>query len=166
MARGRGRRTDYEWEGIGAGAAMFGSLQTTASVQELISIQIPATIMRIRGEFLAFLTTSAAANSVKAIGVGITLVSNEALAAGAASIPDPLSDLNADWMWHGFALLGRVSTTEDESAGLTSVRLEIDTKAMRKVKPNTSLVFVVSPLNLSGTETARAVIGARVLLGT
>ena len=163
--RRTGRRVDYVWEGIGAGGATA-SVTTTAILQEIVAIADARTLYRVRGELLAFLTTSGAANSVKMLAVGLIVVSTEALAAGVASISSPLSDLNAPWLWHGFMICGRTTVTEGEDSFMTSNRLTVDSKSMRRLKPNQSIVFVAQPQNLAGTETIQISMGFRVLTGS
>ena len=162
----RARKTDYDWEGLGAGAALIANLTTIPDIQVIVQFLASVTLYRIRGEILATLTTAAAANSAKILHCGLIMASAEAAAAGAASIPDPASDLNAPWIWHGFMHLMRTATTETESFGLASYRLQVDSKAMRKIKANQSLVFAVSPQNLAGSETAQIFFGFRALFGS
>ena len=164
--RSTGRKTDYEWTGLAAGAATTGAITTAGFFQELVAINISTTLYRLRGEVLAHLTTSVAANAVKALGIGIKVVSQDAVSSGAGAMAKPLANLSADWIWHGFILLTRNTTTETESAGLVSQRLTIDSKAMRRMKPNQSLVLVIDPVNLAGSETAEVSFGVRALFGS
>ena len=75
-----------------------------------------------------------------AFGVGI--VSTDALAAGVASIPGPW--LDSDWggwfVWRSFA---EIFEFKDSTGSLViSTSFEVDSKAMRKITTNESLVVI------------------------
>ena len=104
------------------------------------------TIVRTRGNFSIIPSTFGADLSIiGAFGIGI--VSDQAFAAGAASIPGPWTD--PDWggwfVWQPFAYRYEFTTDVDrlvlgvQGAGAG----EIDSKAMRKVAPNETLVVMV-----------------------
>ena len=68
MAKNQGsRRTDYQWEGIAAGAAIMASITTSRAIQEVVAFANAGTLYRCRGEVKAFLTTSGAANAAKSL---------------------------------------------------------------------------------------------------
>ena len=99
------------------------------------------TIVRTRG----MVTVRPAAVTVDltvcgAFGVGI--VSDEARVAGIASIPEPFSD--ADWggwlVWRSFTYRFEFGTAV--GIDFPNWSFEVDSKAMRKVSPNESFVFV------------------------
>ncbi len=75
-----------------------------------------------------------------AFGVGV--VSTEAFVAGIASIPEPFSD--ADWagwfVWRSFAFRFEFDTAAANLLG--SWDFEVDSKAMRKIGPNNTIVTV------------------------
>ncbi len=90
------------------------------------------------------------------------------MAAGAASIPNPASDLNADWLWHGFLLLqAQAGTGVGASLNVMQsvARLTIDSKAMRKLRPTNSLLFAAHNTALGGTPTVDLIVAARCLKG-
>ena len=144
----------------------MGSITTTGAVQGLVTFGSPGTIMRVRGEVQGIFTTGAAANSMKVLACGLIVVSAEALAAGVASIPSPAEDLNSPWFWHGFLLLARTTATEGDDDFMASHRVTIDSKAMRRVKPNESAVFVMDPIDLVGSEGAQLQFAARLLFAS
>ncbi len=118
-----------------------------------------ATIVRIRGMFTVALSTYVAdLEIVGAIGFGI--ISDEALAAGIASIPDPYDDANwGGWMlWQSFA--HRFETLDATSSFLGSWSMELDSKAMRKVTPGESLIMMVE----SQAGAFRAAVAPRTLV--
>ena len=86
------------------------------------------------------------------------------MSVGVTAIPDPLSDLDAEWVWHGFLLLMSQSivATRDQTH---SVRLTVDSKAMRKVKASQSLVIAIRNNASAGTPVIDFMSGFRTLVG-
>ena len=110
-----------------------------------------ATIVRARGEIALFLTAATSAADGFTGAVGLCMVTNEAFAAGAGSIPGPQSDIDWDgWMWHSVFHLFSPLVALAPSAGdmLGSVRIPIDSKAMRIQEDNETLVGVVEVTEL------------------
>ncbi len=143
MARHRssGRRNDYDWLGIcgvmtgldlAVGSAVQGSTRFDASSS--------STLMRTRGEILVQLD-AAAVDERSIIALGLIKVKTAAAVAGVASIPTPSTESAADWLWHGWALV----TSGAEAAVVNDqlvARLTVDSKAMRKLKADESVVLV------------------------
>ncbi len=140
VRRGRGPQRVAQW----VGSADQGSVAVTAGAKVVIqsnALLENATIVRVRGQLTTFPTVASAdLNIIGAYGIGI--VSDEAFAAGAASIPGPWS--NKDWggwfvwlpiSWR-FEFISGVGVLQ---AGITSV---IDSKAMRKIGLNETVVVV------------------------
>ncbi len=76
---------------------------------------------------------------------GLCVVSTDAFAAGAASIPGPFDDAGWDgwFVWGSFA--GRFDVTTDigrEGFANTSMNFEVDSKAMRKISDNETIVLM------------------------
>ena len=149
MPRGRyfrGRndsnRRKTEWSQFLQSPA-FVSIASTASVLlSSLSFENPGTIVRTRGMIsIRPGTTGADLDFVGAYGCGI--VSAEALAIGATAIPSPFSDAD----WGGWMVLqpfaGRWEQATDIGRQIASWEYEIDSKAMRKVEPNSAMVFMV-----------------------
>ncbi len=160
--RGGGRRTDYEWQGA---CGTLPNLDETNLTLSIISIEVPATLMRSRGNWIAVID-GPTDQDIKCVGAGLIVVSDEAFAAGVAAVPSPVDDLNAPWLWHDFVTLMAKSATQEASLGSGVYRGVIDSKAMRKVHPNETLVFVVDGTNLSGTPNVDVSAAVRVLVGT
>ncbi len=94
----------------------------------------PVTIVRIRGHMAAYLLASTVVGTGFFGAFGIGLVSDEAFAAGAASVPGPLVSSDWDgWMWHSFFDVRSITATIADGVNAASVvaRVEIDSKAMR-----------------------------------
>ena len=165
MARSRntGRRTDYEWQGL-----LGFQLSTIAEANQFVTLlttNAAATLIRTRGEIL-YSIDGPADNDAKSLGFGIIIATDAQVTAGVTAFPSPLSVLDADWLWHGFGLLKSQSATQFSDLGGQVGRLVIDSKAMRKMKPNDNVVFVVDGANLAGTPVADVQVAARLLLGT
>ena len=141
-ARGRtGRSPDYEWFAMGGKASAVDLAAATASLgPSALAVSGPGTLVRLRGQVFLQLDAGAVDERVL-VCFGIIIVSNEAFAAGVASVPKPFTDADADWMWHGF-----LSVTSGAETGIVSDflvdRVLVDSKAMRKVKSSQTLIFV------------------------
>ena len=122
------------------------------------------TLVRIRGEISMWLeVVTAIGDGFAPIGVGIGIVSSDAFGIGPTAMPGPLSDPDWDWMWVGYvgALIGE-STTETFQ-GIGAKRIEIDTKAMRKISPNEMVFGMYETLIEMGTATVSFSVVTRML---
>jgi len=101
------------------------------------------TIVRTRGSISIHPQSAAAdVDIIGAIGFGI--VSDEAFAVGASAIPGPWS--NPDWggwyVWRSFALQLEIVGSPTSFLLWGWPQLEIDSKAMRKVENNETMVVM------------------------
>ncbi len=168
MARQRsGRRTDYLWAGSAQQVAAVDLALNTASIVHTFTNTLSRTLMRTRGNILVQL--DAGANDERAmIALGLIVVSTPAATAGTASVPTPITDIGADWFWHYFATvtaLAETSVTGD--AGGLFERIEVDSKAMRKLKDDQTLLLVCEvgqTIDATGTFDVQA--GMRYLFGS
>jgi len=97
------------------------------------------TVIRNRG--LLMITPQSFAADVTLVGaVGICVVSSQAFAAGAASIPGPFTD--ADWggwlLWQPYGYF--LEFTDGTGLRQADQQYTLDSKSMRKVTPNEVLV--------------------------
>ena len=97
MARS-GRRTDYSWQGS---TGTFALSATGVGVQTLVTVAASPTIFRAWGEILASIDGPVDGDKIS-MAYGLLVVTEEQVAAGASSMPDPADDLDAEWFWHGF----------------------------------------------------------------
>ena len=116
------------------------------------------TTVRIRGQLILSLNTvTTIGDGYANVGIGICNVSENAFNAGVGSVPTPLTDIGWDgWMWH--MLLGQLRGTETaelQRSVMEAVRVDIDSKAMRKLRPSDLTIGVIE----LGTETGAAVLG-------
>ena len=124
----------------------FASVTSTgALLMSGLSFEDPGTIVRTRGIITIKPTT--VGTSVSVLGAfGVGLVSAEAFAAGVASVPEPYTD--SDWggwmVLQPFAFRWEAATAVGEA--FASVTIDIDSKAMRKVEPNSVMMFVAESI--------------------
>ena len=125
------------------------------------------TLLRTRGQILAHFDPGAI-NESATIAVGIGVVSARAVAAGTAFLPRPATEGSYPWLWHGWLLVSSfgVALTDVAASPAMVDRLEVDSKAMRKLKETEvlALVFeVCESTDITGVVRLRA--GFRVLTG-
>ena len=160
MARRTGRRTDYTWNGA------FGTLAAVVNAggvsQIVLSDTASGTIMRARGRIKAAIDTGTV-NDICVVGLGLIVVTPEQLAVGTSAIPNSNDDLDADWLWHGFVPLSAVATaTGNEDFAM----IEVDSKAMRRMKQGMSVALRMDNAALAGTPAVDVTFGIRMLFGT
>ena len=95
------------------------------------------TLLRTRGRIRATLDAAAIDESF-VLAVGLAVVSSKSATIGVTAIPAPVTDGSYPWLWHGF-LLGNSFSGVNSTA--TTDILEVDSKAMRKVKEDESVVL-------------------------
>ncbi len=165
MARQRsGRRTDYEWSSV-CGVVTAADLVVGSSTGIIWSFAATTalTIQRIRGNLHVDLDPSAA-DERAIIAFGIGKASTDAVTAG--EVPELVVDAGFPWMWFGFATVTALGLASASGHGLFD-RMEIDIKAMRKMKPQESIFLVgnvCGVVDQGGTFDVMS--GARVLLGS
>ncbi|WP_141081785.1 hypothetical protein [Campylobacter concisus] len=123
------------------------------------------TLVRLRGNLtLGFGEVPAAGNAARvAVGVGVTTA--EAFAIGATAIPSPLADAEWDgWLWHTFAPLVALTNAIEQSEGTSAVRIDVDSRAMRKLTVDMVVFAAIEVENLSGVTDVRALFDSRMLL--
>ncbi len=146
MARQRGfrhQRSSRLTQWIGPADQAYITVATTvAGIISSVSFEEPVTVMRARGMFSLKVTDPSTDENIVG-AVGMAVVSTEAFTAGVASVPEPYTD--ADWggwfVWRSFGYGWDVTT--DIGRQWSSRDFEIDSKAMRKVSPNETVIIVV-----------------------
>ncbi len=143
---------------------------TTQAVFGIVSLDEgilhEATLMRTRGAFLVTAIADAVADS-DVLALGLAVIPLTSALVGGASVPGPISDGGAGyWLWHEFIGLDAVSLSAgDPNARSVIYRGVIDAKAMRKMPPDSALVFVAQLLtgdfvSVSLTGGFRALLGS------
>ena len=164
----RGRKIDFkQWT---AAPGLLGSITTdTTTIGGSLAFSVPATILRWRGYISAFMGESGATAADRmAITCGIGIFSTDAVTLGATALPDPADEPEFPWVWwKEFVLHTEVAAGPSGGWGIQAQRYEIDSKAMRKVKPGESALIVIQSTNAAGAPTVKLDIGQlRVLVGT
>ncbi len=166
---GRGSRLRKVWSNmlILADATITTTQQIIGSVTISEGSLVESTLLRSRGELLVTATPDAATDK-DVVGLGLCIVSANALAVGGTSIPGPIADMGSDlWLWHRFVPLDAMGATTEVAArtgGTAWARVVIDAKAMRRV-PQDSAVVLVAELNSATFASVVMVGGCRFLFG-
>ena len=137
---GRGARRLTQW--IGPAPQGYVSVATTAAVIILSGDFVEAlTVVRNRG-FLSIIPEASSSDAEITGAVGIGVVSTDAKTTGIASVPTPFT--NGDWggwlYWQAFAFT--LDFSDATGKQYLNWSMEVDSKAMRKVQANESLVTV------------------------
>ena len=163
QARG-GRRPDYQWTGLAVFVAS--TLSSTAANfmgSSGLGGNISGTIARVRGDLSVYLDVGAADESAVA-AMGLIVGNDDQVVTGSAAFPSPVIDLEADWLYHTFLSLKSITGTQSDVLGGQVARREIDSKAMRRIKPNDNLVCVGAVTIQSGAPTVDFMGAIRVLI--
>ena len=130
------------------------------------------TIIRLRGEFIAYLTAATGLGDGYSGAVGVGMASQNAFSdIGITALMHPLDDADWDgWMWHSFfsvkapgpIVQAAVSLSTDNSL-ISSVRIPVDSKAMRKF-PGDMVVWVAIDVDEVGTAVMNSQFDSRMLV--
>ena len=134
------RKTSWEVGPGGTGATAI-SASGTGLVGAAVVPTVPGlTVVRTRGELLLTLITATGALDGFRGAFGIGIATFAAVNAGIGSVPVPIADEDQEiWLYHRFfSIVGNISTEADFGIS-TVLRLEIDSKAMRKLDDGLSL---------------------------
>ena len=137
----RGAKRLTQW----VGSADQGTVAIAAgasAIQQSNATLGATTVVRTRG--VLDVRPQGFSADIEVIGaMGIASVSDQAFAAGAASIPGPFtdSDWSGWWVWEAFSY--RFELTTDVGRLIIPERMVIDSKAMRKIEPNETVVVMV-----------------------
>ncbi len=138
---------------------------TTRAVVALVNFRLAQTVTRIHGELL-FQLDAIAVDERAVVAWGLIVVPDNVVTVGATAAPHPFTDIEDEWIAHGFGVMSSLAESAVQSDGLFH-RLTVDSKAMRKVKDTQSLMLVVEVADsLDQGGTFDVIGGFRVLLGT
>ncbi len=150
------------WDGI---AATNLALSAGSSAINILAAGGDAeTILRIRGWFTAWLRSAAAPAQEVLVSAGLILVPE---GQGTTVIWDPFNDVNAPWIWFEETVVAYTEKVTDviDVPGMTTHRLKIDNKAMRKASPDEELQLVVTNSTLGIAAPVAFNLAGRILLG-
>jgi len=157
------RLTDWGFgpDFLNATIAASGKLLGTTS----LAVDDQETLIRVRGMAHIFLELAGVgAGFLGALGIGI--VGTDAFTAGIASLPGPQTDAHWDgWLWHTFFDVRTITATlaDGGNSQTQSVRIPIDSKAMRKWDPADTLVIMLEVVE-TGASSLRINADTRLLL--
>jgi len=117
------------------------------------------TLVRTRGEILLRLSTTAGGTTDGMSGaIGIGVASENAFGAGISGIMNPFDDSEWNgWIWHSFFHLNGPATL-----GSAFQRVEIDSKAMRKIAALDVIYGVIDTIE-TGVEVLQVIADTRML---
>ncbi len=131
------------WSGFETPALVVVPAATKVIVGSFVLLgSFEETVMRTRGMYSWRSDQTAAAEAV-AGAFGLILVSEDAFAAGAASIPGPLSDINNDGWFVWQPMLFHFRVGDDASETVDS----FDSKAKRIVRPGSRIAVMAENTN-------------------
>ena len=141
---------DTDFSGLAANAATVLAVVPEASLEEFPN----PTLVRTRGQLEVKSSNAGAVNDDVRWGAGFAVMDRKQVTVGVSACPLPLTDSNWDgWFWWqtGFVRqTGEVIPTFQ--LGIAFQRVEIDSKAMRKVGQDQVVACVIETLNLAGTN--------------
>jgi len=162
--RGRhAKKIDYtHWTGgtasaFAMAAGVIGSTLASAA-------HLSETLLRMRGNLLAYVDGVQAPGGLTRVAVGIILVPE---GTGASVLWSPLTDGDAPWIWIDCFALGYEEGVVDAVGfqGLSVYRSVIDNRAMRIVR-NQEVQVVFESVTALSAIAINAVLDVRVLAGT
>jgi len=160
-ARRAGPRHNYDWEGATTTSIALASGGVTQAL--LFTSDTSETLVRVRGMFLAELTFAAsAAGDMAIVAAGLIVASTPGTTVGV----DPITEPGANWLWHQFLLLstrGVIGAVADSGQQATSQTVLVDNKAMRKLREDEAIFFIVANQNAVGNPTVDVTAAFRVL---
>jgi len=142
---------EKEWVNI-PGSTLQLTANGTSVFASGLNLAASSTLVRCRGEMIINRDTGTiVAGDECRIALGLGIVSTDAFAAGAGSLPDPEDQPEYPWLWWQSIPFFFQNATAGEFLGPEgSVRRVIDTKAMRKVKSGQSLVMIAQYVDVTG----------------
>ncbi len=143
--------------------------QATGNSSIVFSLNAAALALRpftlIRSHFQCLVQSDqAAAVEAQNVAFGLAVVSDEAVAAGAAAVPTPLLQMGSS-LWFAHQLMMTMdSRTVDLSkpAGI----INIDSKAARKVDVGSDIIVVLENESIGGSGGSITFVGGRILVKT
>ena len=159
VSRRSGRKADLRW--IGGRQVISAITNTTSAVIIVSQGNTSQTIMRTRGSLLLYLNDPVAAGDVADVAVGF-LVVPAGLSTTVTS--SPITDPDAPWFYYDRVILGSEDTVAPDQLGLKVYRSVIDVKAMRVLRPDQEVQFVVETTNVGGTVAVNFAVAARFLI--
>ncbi len=164
MARPRVKKIDNVFWGVTSGIfSALGAGGTLALNAIAVGTQA-ATLLRVRGEVLGYLDAVQTPPTGCRLSMGLILVPE---GTGSTVVYDPALDSNAPWLWYAMMHLGYEEYVTDviDTPLVSASRLVVDNKAMRRIRPDVEVQFVVNNTTTFGATPANLAFGLRILQG-
>jgi len=148
----RGPQRQYIWSDIivATGGQTQGGGKTVGTFAPIGVETSGVTLVRTRGHGMLHFDPANIADLMHA-GFGLGVYSSDAFGIGATAMPGPVTDADYDWIWHSIYTLGPASvSTELDDVITGNVAFEVDSKAMRKLKPNQTIGWMVEGAVVNG----------------
>ena len=164
-------RRSTSWQvGVGGTGLTNISLSTSVFLGSAIqAVTDGATVIRIRGELLVWMSLATASNDGFSGAFGIGLATFAGVTAGIGSVPTPITEDSSDsWLWHRFfSVKSPVLFAQGAGQGgpdtPTSFWVEIDSKAMRKLPTELSIYAAIEVVE-TGTAQMHVQLDTRTLI--
>ena len=165
MANGRGGpRLAKQWESLAAINISMTADSTNLGASS--GTNTSQTVLRMIGEYVGLPSAATVAGDRAVVTVGIGVISSDAFAAGAGSVPDPAGESEYPWLYWASHPFRFGDTSVDPNSQSASVRHTYDIRSMRKMKPRESLALIVQYVDINGAPPIAFLFGAtRVLIG-
>ena len=142
LARDRSKRGNV-WIGITIESTVGGAAKTLlASLNAAALLLRPFTVVRTRG-ILSIRSDQVAVTETARGALGLIVASDEAIAAGAASVPGTVSNPTAPWFVYEPWVHTILFATAAAFNSPASTSVVVDSKAMRKVGQNEDVGFTM-----------------------
>ncbi len=143
--------------------ALLGAPTKSVGTNLGVGIGGGVTLIRTRGWASFHFDPTSIADTFN-VGIGLGVYSSDAFTIGATAMPGPLTDADYDWIFHTTLVFGPAfSATEDGTNIRNNHWLEVDSKAMRKIKPNQTIGWIAEGDVLSGGGTVDLSVSTRYL---
>ena len=153
---------NLRWSG---GSNVFSALSAGSVAATMISgAATTDTIMRMRGELMAYVDTTQAPGGHVRIAVGAIVMPE---GQGTTVVSSPITDDLAPWWFYETFALGYEEMVTDviDVPGITSFRKTIDVKGMRILRPDQEMQIVVENLTIVSALSINVSIVDRILIG-
>ncbi len=124
----------------------------------------PFTIVRTRGVF-HIKSDQVAATEPQQAGIGMCVVTEQALAIGVTAVPTPITDMESDlWFLYELAFSEFVFGSAIGFDAAAGSQVRFDSKAMRKVEDGQDVIVVVEVPRSASSEAVTHQVGFRMLI--
>ena len=152
VLRGGVMRRETVWLGFAATDTNLATASTAVGFSGYSAATLalrPFTIVRTR--FILFARSDQrAATEVYGVSVGLSIVTEQALAIGVTALPTPVTDADSDSFHTWDTIQSQISVTTDVGVLENGVIKYVDSKAMRKVEDGFDEAFVIEGNGLGG----------------